>query len=373
VNIQSTHRCRVVALFVTALLIAGPLRASAAVLTVTSAADSGPGSLRDVLAASAEADTIQFAPALAGQTIYLQSTLLAFHSITIDGSSLATPLTLSGDSDMDSDGDTQVLGNVAGTTLTITRVNLTRGHATSFGGCVQSAGRVNLYGSTVSYCDAAVGGGVSAVELMVRDSTFVGNTASNSSGAVTSPNGTIVNSTLVDNSAALGGAIRIDSDENFRIIHATISGNTAGLGGGLLVHGSLALENTIIANSAGGDCAGAGSIVSMGSLVEDASCQAWYNGDPMLRPLQNNGGPTHTMLPASGSTAIDLGDATVCADEILGGLEQRGTARAIGYDCDIGATEQGEVYVVTSDADTDDGSCNVHCTFREAMHAAAAL
>ena len=53
------------------LVLAVPAVAQAA--TVTNTNDSGAGSLRAVIAASASGDTIDFAPALNGQTIILSS------------------------------------------------------------------------------------------------------------------------------------------------------------------------------------------------------------------------------------------------------------------------------------------------------------
>ena len=58
----------------------------ATTLTVTSTADSGAGSLREAIAAASNGDTIQFAPALNGQTIALTSgELVIDKNITISG------------------------------------------------------------------------------------------------------------------------------------------------------------------------------------------------------------------------------------------------------------------------------------------------
>src|SRR3954447_4092298 len=55
-------------------------------LTVTSAADSGAGSLRADVAAAHNGDTVAFAPSLAGQTITLTSgELLINKNLTITG------------------------------------------------------------------------------------------------------------------------------------------------------------------------------------------------------------------------------------------------------------------------------------------------
>ncbi len=77
-----------------ALVVAVPGAAQAA--TVTSTADTGTGSLRDAITTSAGGDTIDFAPALNGQTITLTSgALMITHSLTISGPG-AGNLTVSG-------------------------------------------------------------------------------------------------------------------------------------------------------------------------------------------------------------------------------------------------------------------------------------
>jgi hypothetical protein len=81
------------------LLLALPatLPARAGTLTVTNTDDSGAGSLRQMIADAAPGDTITFAPALAGQTITLTlGTLVIAKDLSIDGSSLSTPVTVSG-------------------------------------------------------------------------------------------------------------------------------------------------------------------------------------------------------------------------------------------------------------------------------------
>ena len=54
-------------------------------LTVSSAADSGIGSLRAQIAAAQSGDTINFAPGLAGQTITLTSGEIAFAKSRLNG------------------------------------------------------------------------------------------------------------------------------------------------------------------------------------------------------------------------------------------------------------------------------------------------
>ena len=111
----------------------------------------------------------------------------------------------------------------------------------------------------------------------------------------------------------------------------------------------LTLQNSIVANSsAGGNCAG--TIASNGfNLSSDNSCNLNGAGDlngtdPLLGPLQNNGGPTPTMSLSSGSRAIDAGNPMGCSDGEGHPLttDQRGARRPDAEDtggCDIGAYE----------------------------------
>jgi hypothetical protein len=58
------------------------------------------------------------------------------------------------------------------------------------------------------------------------------------------------------------------------------------------------------------------------------------NKDPVLGPLQNNGGPLQTMALQPGSPAIDAGAANVCP-----AVDARGVLRPAGAACDMGAFE----------------------------------
>ena len=84
-------------------------------VTVTTAADSGPGSLRQLLAGLPAGGTVSFAPALAGQTIRLTSgPLVLSKDVTIDAAA-APGLTLSGN-----DADRVFIVN-AGVTAVVVR------------------------------------------------------------------------------------------------------------------------------------------------------------------------------------------------------------------------------------------------------------
>lgn len=151
------------------------------------------------------------------------------------------------------------------------------------------------------------------------------------------------NVTIYGNSAEYkGGGISAD---NLQLVHVTLSGNTAPEGAGLMSTGVISYVNSIIAGNLGSsDCAadnlGTG-LNSMGyNIASDNSCDLdgpkdMPNTNPLLGPLQNNGGPTWTMALLVGSPAIDLAFGGVC---VL--TDQRGVTRPQGPDCDIGAFEK---------------------------------
>jgi hypothetical protein len=114
-------------------------------------------------------------------------------------------------------------------------------------------------------------------------------------------------------------------------------------------HG-MTLQNSIVANNSGGNCYARATITSNGyNLSSDGTCNFNSRGDlnnhdPLLGPLQNNGGTTDTMALLAGSPAIDAGNPAGCTDG--GGhlltTDQRGMPRPDREDtvgCDIGAYE----------------------------------
>src|SRR5207249_1910027 len=109
-------------------------------------------------------------------------------------------------------------------------------------------------------------------------------------------------------------------------------------------HGSVRLKNTIVANNTGGNCSDP--VVSLGNNLDSGNtCALTGPGDlinvnPMLGPLQNNGGPTDTHALAAGSPAVDAAANAGCP-----ATDQRGAARPFDGNgdgtptCDIGAFE----------------------------------
>jgi hypothetical protein len=185
----------------------------ASTVTVTSAADSGPGSLRAALADAAAGTTIVFSPTLAGATIQLASTLRIERPLSIDGAA-APGLTLSG-------GDTtRVFAVGFRSSATIANLIIANGYSNGAGGGIAVADEAQL---TLRDCvlrdnRAAIGGGIrggfkSRVEI--SDSRFErndGSAADNgfSAGAVALAAGgqlLVQRSTFIDNLGVNGGAL----------------------------------------------------------------------------------------------------------------------------------------------------------------------
>jgi hypothetical protein len=159
---------------------------------------------------------------------------------------------------------------------------------------------------------------------------------------------TMTNVTVAGNKAvsSLGGGIAANGVPG-TIASSTIADNhadnAASFGGGLVGGSGLTLKNTIIANNTAGnewnpvsctDTASAGDHDLQFPLKEssgqaDKPCVAGITmADPLLGPLQDNGGPTKTMALMPGSPAIGTGAGCPATD-------QRGQPRTGA--CDVGA------------------------------------
>ncbi|MBL8344956.1 MAG: choice-of-anchor D domain-containing protein [Rubrivivax sp.] len=345
-------------------LLMGLGAAQAATYTVTNSSDSGPGSLRDAIdqanATVGVADTIVFS--FSG-TIVLASRLpFITDELTIDGAGRS--ITISGG------GAVQVMINLS--TLTLNALTIAHGRcdgslfcSTGGAGVYSQGGTLTVTNSTFSgnTADSLGGGAIRGIgTLTIRNSTFSGNSSPSSFGGAIAVAGsltqlTITNSTFANNSGDLGGALSVIGGAVATVTHSTLSGNATSLSGrGSAIHvqnggSSLSLANNIVAGGgANGNCSAApfGGVPPIdlgGNLSDDATCGFTQGTSAsstlaQLGPLQDNGGPTLTMLPLTGSPAIGQGVNQLAIDAGLA-TDQRGTgfARISGATVDRGAVE----------------------------------
>jgi CSLREA domain-containing protein len=212
------------------------------------------------------------------------------------------------------------------------------------------------FGNAIAGNSAAGGGGIANYygPSTIENTAIVDNSVhfvSGGGGIFSRAPMTLTNVTLSGNMSTYGGAIRTyGATADMHLRNVTISDNTALYDGSDgISHAAESvhtLENTIIGDNNGGNCAGDATIVSLGhNLDSDGSCGLGDPTDitgvsPLLGPLQDNGGSTLTHALQPGSPAIDAGDNGVCP-----ATDQRGESRpqdgdADGNsDCDVGAYE----------------------------------
>jgi hypothetical protein len=223
------------------------------------------------------------------------------------------------------------LGTLAITSSIISRnsATATGATATANGGGIGNAGTATITNSTISNNSAtATGGGTAngggiysfAGTFNLTASTVSGNTTSGNGGGIDNTLAStlnVTNSTLSANMATgNGGGVFTDATQS--ILNSTVSNNTAASGGGLFIDpaATSTVKNTIVA----GDTAAPGldlfgSLGSTGhNLIGNDSGGSGFdpsdqrNVNPLLGPLQDNGGPTLTQALLPTSPAIGGGD-----------------------------------------------------------------
>jgi predicted outer membrane repeat protein len=256
----------------------------------------------------------------------------------------------------------QINSNYVGGDFTFTNSSVT-GNSAASGGAIYcsvpafATGHQPLLimsGSTIGPNNSAtnVGGGIAIVQP--------------SSGSTTSnPTNQMVNCTIAGNSAAVAGAVYVQNYVqppatiipllvNFCTIATNTSTTTDGGGVTVTANSVLQIQNTIVAKNnptvspTPSDVSGA--VTSLGyNLIGNGDASSGWVGhdllgtgaspiDPKLGALQNNGGPTYTMLPKQSSQAVNAADPTTP----MSMLDQRGLPRFPTGDPlpDIGAVER---------------------------------
>ena len=230
------------------------------------------------------------------------------------------------------------------------------------GGFNAYGGNAFLISSTVSDNDAGYSGGGATLWTQGFDTTIVastisGNSAGRDGGGLNLYSGEetfVQSSTISGNTAQEGGGIRLYGSSTATLDHVTITGNTATTdGGGISVEEETAatISNAILSGNtspalddlkvetAPGAAAVSYSLLGEAGVSESVSIGTGVirTSDPQLGALADNGGPTLTHLPLSGSQAVNAGDP-----ENVPNHDQRGfTPGVVGGRVDMGSVERG--------------------------------
>jgi hypothetical protein len=173
-------------------------------------------------------------------------------------------------------------------------------------------------------------------QVAVSNSTLSSNSANgNGGGFVNDGTMTVSNSTVASNQAGQGGAV-YNNFATLVLTSCTIANNTGGFGSSTLPNcggiystsddpSRLTLKNTIVADNHSNVATGRdifGVVVSnghnliqstLGAIISGPATRDIVGQDPQLGPLQNNYGPTQTMVPGPPSPALGAGDPSGAA------------------------------------------------------------
>jgi CSLREA domain-containing protein len=245
---------------------------------------------------------------------------------------------------------------VEGGNNTLSQDTISGNLATEAGGGISfdtgQNGSTRVIASTISQNDV---GGLVGISAVLGDG---GGIMSETCNAISLTNDTITANRSLNGGGYFGSSCAELPTVSTAFQFDTVSGNVATGGTGVgnvqtIDDSTLTFAQTIIANGSAAsgpatNCqfTGPGSVTSLGyNMIDNADhCGTAGPGDiigqnPQLGALANNGGPTRTELPASGSHAIGGVPANVCAATGVA-TDQRGVARgAGGSNCTIGAVE----------------------------------
>ena len=283
--------------------------------------------------------------------------------------------------------------NVTAGTVSISSLTITGGGGAnpgvSYGAGILNAGILTVRNCTVSGNSAFDGGGIfneASGTLTITNSTILQNKCTSGSGGGVSNNGflSLNNSTVVQNqvgSGGSGGGVNNAAGGTARVRNTIIAGNVdVGSTFGFDVFGAFVSDGYNFIGRVDG-ATGFGLSGSHDQVGNNAA-----PADPNLGSLQDNGGPTATMRPLSGSFVIDQGLRGLDGNNAPINIDQRGQPRPLdqagvinaggGDGSDIGAVEVGLLqlgpsYTVNTTDEHDDGTCTTDdCTLREATKAA---
>ena len=326
---------------------------------VTTNADNGAGSLRQIISDACPGTTITFDMAQVTSPITLTNgEILIDKNLTIKGPTTKS-LVISGNNN-------SRIFNIAQTgALSISNLTFTKGQSNS-GGAIHNLGDLVISNSTFTdnHAIAGAGGAIDSEggTLKIINSTISGNTAdTNGGGLLNSGNSLarLTNVTITNNRADAdgdstgdGGGISEMSDSGITVNNTIVAGNFKGASPGTTPNDFFVLIGDPLVPTSFIDPGSSNNLIGVDTgLSTDISNGTNGNQigtaanpiDPRLAPLADNGGPTKTHFLLSDSPALNTGSNDLARDQSGSPLatDQRGTGfpRIINSIVDIGALE----------------------------------
>jgi len=275
----------------------------------------------DGSAAGIGPDTIRFDDNLSGGTITLDGTPLP----NITDSVTITAINAGGIT-LDGDQKSQILIIESGTTVNLEGLTITRARDDRYwGGAIRNYGALRIINSAITDNESTGGSGGGIynernAKLNIVNTTIARNRAAQVGGGVYSDHSgvvNIVNSTIIenrcdsddDNAFAQGGGVMVANTARFYLYNSIVAGNKGNLG----IDDDLGDPFPGYRNVDIGKYNVIGS-AAMGSDLVDGVDGNQVGIDPMLGPLQDNGGVSVTALPMSNSPTIDAANKSLVLD-----------------------------------------------------------
>ncbi|MEM6503320.1 MAG: choice-of-anchor D domain-containing protein [Cyanobacteria bacterium P01_C01_bin.89] len=315
-----------------------------ATITVTTNADTGPGSLRAAIVTANNTitnpgpDIIEFAPSVG--TINLASGALeindnagdltirgnAQNSVIIDGSAASTVISINR------------LGG--GAPITLERLTIRNGSVGGNGGGIFNdslSSTLTIIDSTVTGNTAGAGGGIHSQSgnINIINTTISGNVATGNGGGVYGAGGTISSATITNNTAGDSGAGNgggIYSSASINVRNTIVAGNVDENGTGAAQQPDVSNTFMDLNNNIIGISNGSANFTNATTRVLNTLTTTNVPIGSLFGALASNGGPTQTHALVDGSVAIDSAGANATA------TGQRGVAIS-GLRRDVGAFE----------------------------------
>jgi hypothetical protein len=319
----------------------GAFEVSPITLIVSNNNNSGSGSLRQTILDAFPSDSITFASNVVGTVALTNGELVVGKPVAIVGPANSR-LVISGN-------NASRVFHLTGGTVSIANLTIANGNAVSSdgGGLLGDAGSTlllnncTLSGNTAGSGGGNVGGGLAnSGVLLATNCTISGNYAPSGGGLYNFATAILQNCTITSNSATSGGGYDHALLNSSNSVGSTIiAGNSASGSGPDLFYGYTSRGYNLIGKiDAGTGFTNGVNHDQVGSIATPLN--------PLLGPLQDNGGPTFThALSSTNSPAMDKG--------LSNGLptDQRGAPRPFDFDSvgnasggdgsDIGAFESG--------------------------------